>query len=269
MFLDAAFDAIDAFNPAELGTAPFWRGHLPFAGFIVALQKPKVILELGVQNGDSLLAFANALKKYGPPGGKIIGVDAWEGDIHVGKQSSWIYERVRALTESHGERVSLRREYFEDAAKSIADNSVDLLHLDGTHTEEAARADLDLYLSKLSPRGLIIMHDIAVFRQDFGVWRVWLEAKANRPAFSFAHSCGLGVLGIGDTLDGGVKKFLHLEPGERARLRKVFSRLGLLAFHQHTAPGDHARVLPIGDIPPPREAMADEDFAGALATGRW
>ncbi len=269
MILDPAFDAVDAWRPAELGPAPFWRGHLPFAGFLIALQKPQTVLELGVQNGDSLLAFANAMAAHGPTGGRVIGVDAWEGDVHVGAQADWIHDRVRALTCRFGEAVSLRRAYFADAARDIPDGSIDLLHLDGTHTADAARADLDLYLPKLSARGVVVMHDIAVFRQDFGVWKVWLDAKAGRPHFSFAHSCGHGVLGAGNALDEGVIKFLTLADAERARLRKIFSRLGLLAFLERTAPGDHARVLPIGAIAPPCEVAEDAEFSAALAAGRW
>lgn len=269
MILDAAFDAIDSFRPAELGTAPFWRGHLPFAGFIVALLRPQTIVELGVQNGDSLFAFANAMETFGPADGRIIGVDAWEGDDHVGAQAEWIYARVASLAARFGEAVSLRRARFDEAAAAIPDGSVDLLHIDGSHGYEAAAADLALYRPKLSARGVVLMHDIAVFRRDFGVWKVWLEACALGPHFSFSHSCGLGVLGAGPDLDAGIRAFLGSGPDERRRIRKIFSRLGRLALLDHTPPADLLRVLPIGTLAPPPETAAHPEFGIAVETARW
>ena len=267
--IEAAFGAVDCFRAGELGPAPFWRGHLPFAGFIVALQRPNAILELGVQNGDSLFAFANAMATYGPPGGRVIGVDAWAGDPHVGEQADWIYNRVAALAARFGEALTLKRAYFADAVDTIEDGSIDLLHLDGTHTYAQASADLSLYRRKLSPRAIVLMHDIAVFRQDFGVWRLWLEEKAKAPHFSFAHSCGLGVLGAGAQLDDRVAAFIRAGAEERAACRTLFSRLGKLALLEHTPPADLARVLPIGSIPPAADAAQDPEFASALAIGRW
>lgn len=267
--LGAAFDAIDSYRPGELGTAPFWRGHLPFAGFIAALLRPRIVVELGVQNGDSLFAFANAIKAHGPADARVIGIDAWEGDEHVGAQADWIHARVSALAARFGETVSLHRARFDAAAPGIADGSVDLLHIDGSHGYEAAAADLALYRPKLSPRGVVLMHDIAVFRRDFGVWKVWLEASALGPHFSFAHSCGLGVLGAGANLDPDVLAFLDSGPGERRRIRKVFSRLGRLALLDHTGPADLLRVLPIGTLAPPPEALAHPEFGPAIETARW
>ena len=269
MPFSAAFEAIDLFNPSELGGAPFWRGHLPFAGFLIALMKPRTVVELGVQNGDSLFAFSRAMRKFGPHDGSVIGIDAWEGDIHVGAQGEWIYQRVSSIASIFDGLVKLRRAYFVDALDEFDDGSIDLLHLDGTHTYEAARTDFHQYERKLSPRGVVLMHDIAVFRQDFGVWRAFLELKAGRPNFPFAHSCGLGLIGVGEDLDKDVAEFLTLPDHERRAMRKIFSALGRRAFLEHTSVFDQSRVMPIATLPPPAEAAGDSDFSAALQTGRW
>ena len=73
---------------------------------------------------------------------------------------------------------------------------MDLLHLDGFHTYDAARRDYETWSGAVREGGVMLFHDIAVRDpgRGFGVFQLWEELKARFPTAEFAHSSGLGVL---------------------------------------------------------------------------
>jgi hypothetical protein len=129
---------------------------------------------------------------------KCYAVDTWQGDKHASFYGEEVYQDVSAYNESrYASFSSLMRMTFDDAVSRFADGSIDLLHIDGMHTYEAVKHDFDSWFEKLSPKGVVIMHDTNVRDGDFGVWRLWDELKDKFPSFEFRHSYGLGVLFVG------------------------------------------------------------------------
>jgi hypothetical protein len=123
-------------------------------------------------------------------------VDHWLGDEHAGRYGEEVYEEVSRYNDRYYRHFSyLVRKSFDDAVLQFADESIDLLHVDGFHTYEAANHDFRAWLSKVSKGGIILLHDICPKHQDFGVWRLWNEIKAEfADSFEFHHSWGLGIV---------------------------------------------------------------------------
>ena len=89
-----------------------WIGHIPFASFLVEQLKPNQIVELGVYKGDSICAFANAVRELGFDC-QTIGIDTWQGDVHMDYDGDVVYNELRDfLTGQRLEKVELRRGFF-------------------------------------------------------------------------------------------------------------------------------------------------------------
>ena len=180
------------FQPRLFGLGA-WTGHLHFAYDLVATLRPRVVVELGTDRGESYFAFCQAVAENGA-GTRCFAVDTWEGDAHSGGYDETTFAEVSAHHRAHYSDFStLLRMTFDEALAHFAPESIHLLHLDGLHTEEVVRHDLAAWLPKLAPGGILLMHDISVRGRDFGVWKVWEQMPARGRSYTFADGPGLGV----------------------------------------------------------------------------
>lgn len=237
----------------KLLASPWWIGHIPFAFELVARLRPRTIVELGTYSGSSFAAFCQALEAAGVEG-RCHGIDLWEGDIHMGKFDDSLYEGIAAyVAQNHPATGVLVRKDFNAASADFADGSVDLLHIDGTHTYEAVSNDFHTWRPKLSARSVVLFHDVNVTVENvgqpalkFGVRRFFDEVKAAYPHFEFAHCYGLGVLVTGNEVPAEVLELVRAsgEPGFAAyfaeRGEAVSQRFRDMAVPQpqHTPYGD-------------------------------
>ena len=182
--------------PVDLPPSP-WVGHVPFMFVLFQALKPKSYVELGVHNGCSFLAAASAAALY-VPDCRLTGIDTWQGDDHaVYGAGDAILAKLGQTVGAHFTNVSLVRDFFDNHAPKVADQSVDLLHIDGLHTYEAVKHDFETWLPKMTKNGVVIFHDTEVFDKGFGVYQFFDELSAKYPNFKFKHSFGLGVLFLG------------------------------------------------------------------------
>ncbi|MCK7582324.1 MAG: class I SAM-dependent methyltransferase [Chromatiales bacterium] len=191
------YDPIIEDLPEHLAGSDSWTGHIPFAFYLMAALRPAHVVELGVFAGNSLFAFAQAAQKLALPV-RISGVDTWESDPHSGGyDGAAVYQMVLEQQARYPDRVELHQASFDQARAAFAPESVDLLHIDGYHHYEAVSHDFLTWRETLTRAGVVLFHDIAVRRDDFGVWRFWDEIKREygpEQTLEFTHSNGLGVL---------------------------------------------------------------------------
>jgi predicted O-methyltransferase YrrM len=220
-----------ALNPSYVAPSAWWQ-HVPIAHWLVAEIKPNRIVELGTHYGVSFFSFCEAAEKYSPDT-FLYAIDTWEGDAHAGWYSEDVFKRVLEHWASyHRTRARLIRSTFDDAATYFERCSIDILHIDGLHTYEAVKHDLETWLPFLKDDSIVLFHDINVREKDFGVWRLWQELKLS-PEYETAETLnghGLGILIKGN-------KYRNLLEGFSSILGLLTSRGQLLEKLAELTPG--------------------------------
>ena len=247
-------------TPALL-KSPWWIGHIPFAYELVGRLRPSVIVELGTYSGSSFAAFCQAVKACGCET-KCYGVDLWEGDIHMGKFDEELFREISSyVAENFPGIATLIRKDFNEAAKSFDDKSIDLLHIDGTHTFEAVENDFLTWLPKLADRAVVLFHDINVnventgpASQRFGVRKFFDIVKRQYSHFEFLHCWGLGVLIVGKNAAPAVLELVDMSMSPA--FAEYFARKGAIVSNQFDAmhvelPKHGAYGDPLPEVSPP------------------
>jgi GT2 family glycosyltransferase len=194
---DLASHTIILESPRRLTVTSAWTEHIPFAMLLVDLVRPGMIVELGTHAGDSYCAFCQAVQTLEVQA-RCFAVDTWKGDPHAGEYGPEVLDDLRGHHDyQYGRFSSLIQATFDEAVRQFEDGSIDILHIDGYHTYEAVRHDFATWLPKVSPRGLVLLHDTNVRTEGFGIWRFWAEVSQRYPHFEFTHGHGLGVLSVG------------------------------------------------------------------------
>ena len=203
-----------------------WIMHTPFALFLIDILRPKLFVELGTFQGVSYSAFCQAVDQL-KLHTKCYGIDTWEGDPHTGFYGEDVLSDLRGYHAlRYGGFSELIQKTFDDAREDFDDKSIDLLHIDGYHTYEAARHDFENWLPKVSNSGIILLHDIHVYERDFGVWKFWKELKSQYPTFEVEYGCGLGVVAVGRDFPAAIQPLFDMPEGDLQKIRNVFRLLG-------------------------------------------
>ncbi|WP_096700268.1 class I SAM-dependent methyltransferase [Magnetospirillum sp. 15-1] len=224
-------------EPGRIVEPTSWVSHIPFAFWLVRALSPRLIVELGTHTGNSYFSLCQAVRDN-QLSTACFAVDTWTGDSHAGTYGEEIFQSVADHNDAHfGAFSTLIRSTFDDALGHFRDGSVDLLHIDGFHTAEAVAHDFSSWLPKISPRGVVIMHDINVRERDFGAWRIWEELRERYPSLEFLHGHGLGVLAVGGEIAPEIRRLLDCSGDTEtlAHVRKLFSRLGQSLLERHTS----------------------------------
>jgi hypothetical protein len=213
--------------PERLVQFEHWVGHIPFAFWLVKTLRPRRIVELGTHRGNSYSAFCQALAAL-QLNAQAFAVDTWKGDIHMDAEVGVLEDLQAYHNPRFGGFSTLLQMTFDEAREMIENRSIDLLHIDGTHTYEAVKHDFENWKSALSSRSVVLFHDTCVRRDNYGVWRLWNELSARHPSFEFRHSFGLGVLGVGEDLPLTLRKLFAMSEDDRMAptVRALFALSG-------------------------------------------
>lgn len=173
--------------------ASAWKGHRTFAGWLINRVQPKIVVDLGVDYGYSLFSFSEHNI------GTVYGIDSFEGDEHAGHHGDAYDTVIRVIEENQYKNIDVIKGYFDDVVKTW-DKPIDILHIDGLHTYEAAMNDYQKWSPFLTEDGVILMHDVVSFE---GVRKVYEEIPMHK--MFFTHSAGLGVLSKSESLINEVR----------------------------------------------------------------
>jgi hypothetical protein len=137
--------------------------------------QPAVGVEVGVKQG---LFTAYLCSRF--PALRMIAVDPWEvqpagNETYSGWGMAEKYAEFKRRVKPYGDRVTECRMYSVEAAAAV-DGPLDLVFIDAQHDYESCRADVEAWLPKLGPGGLLCGHDYDV--KFPGVMRAVDEAEA-------------------------------------------------------------------------------------------
>jgi predicted O-methyltransferase YrrM len=135
---------------------------------------PEICVEIGVFGGSSIYPTASALKFL--KRGKVYAIDPWmnssclDGYGTNDPNYEW-WSRVD-LNSIYDEFITMLRHFKlgsycmvlrmtgSTALHHFADESIDILHIDGNHTEDIALGDAQMYLPKVKKGGYIWLDDV-------------------------------------------------------------------------------------------------------------
>lgn len=152
-----------------------WCSHSKGSILIDIIQKiqPATIVEIGVWGGKSLIPMAYALKMQGK--GKIYGIDPWssaESVVGMVEESNKVYWSVVDHEAAYFNLLTnLERFGLLDHVQLIRSTSanadpifeIDLLHIDGNHSESSSYLDVTKWAPLVRKGGWIVVDDVSWF----------------------------------------------------------------------------------------------------------
>jgi len=118
----------------------------------------KVGVEVGVASGE----YSRVLLDTNPQM-ELYGVDPWvpyPGYHDYQKESTFekMYQETLKVTEGF-DNYHIIKKFSVDAVKDFKDGSVDFIYLDGNHSGEAVKEDIETWMPKMKKGGIMSGHD--------------------------------------------------------------------------------------------------------------
>jgi predicted O-methyltransferase YrrM len=138
---------------------------------IILEERPKTCVEIGVFGGRSLMPCAAALRHNGE--GEIYGIEAWSPNIAIENATNEVNDDWWSKIDFAG----IKREFYRFAAATNLTShlrlieapsgraaalfdTIDYLHIDGSHSMLNAAEDVILYARKVRSGGIVVFDDV-------------------------------------------------------------------------------------------------------------
>ena len=165
------------------------------------------ICEIGVFQG----AFAQFLYSLMPRA--LVLIDPFEGIVSSGNEDgncvvhadlNKVYDEL-AKKCAPLKNIQLRRGYSQDVLPQYPDSVFDVMYIDGNHSYEGVKSDLEFAIRKVRPGGFICFHDYmmnhtkTVHTYDFGV-------KQAVDEFCAKYGLEIWAFGLDGCVSGAIQK---------------------------------------------------------------
>lgn len=119
---------------------------------------PFTAVEIGSHMGEGLQMLA-ATHLFN----KIHVIEPFKGEEAFNTDFKWTWEEVRQEwdlnTRHFKDIIQLHEAFSYEVVDKFFDNSINLVYIDGDHSYEAVKRDIELYLPKIRNRGILSGHD--------------------------------------------------------------------------------------------------------------
>jgi GT2 family glycosyltransferase len=171
----------------------FYRGgpirfYLPLLYDLVAIEKPKLIVTIGFDEGEAFFTLCQGAREKRIDC-RCVAIRREEGQ----ESDDAIWHAGRAYGEEfYGEAAQFLAGTPADLAENFANDDVDLLLIDDCDSGSIIEDDLTIWKSKLASDAIIVVHGIGLERDD-PPRRAWAEFVSHHPHAAFHEGIGLGV----------------------------------------------------------------------------
>jgi hypothetical protein len=160
-----------------------------------------VICEIGVFLGE----FAQVFLETKPS--KLVLIDPWQGHVGSGDQDGnnfqmYNLDDVYTHISKKAENIScidVRRGFSGNILQQFPDNTFDFIYIDGDHSYEGCKTDLQLSYQKIKPNGIIAGHD---YEMNMTKAKNYYNFGVKQAVDEFCSMYGLTILAKG--MDGCV-----------------------------------------------------------------
>ena len=200
----------------------FYRGgpvrlYLPLLYDLVALEKPKLIVTIGFDEGEAFFALCQAVREKRIEC-RCIAIRRDEDQ----ESEDAVWQAGRAYGEEfYGETAQFLAGAPVDLAKNFANDDVDLLLIDDCDSGSTVRQELAAWKSKLASGAIVVVHGLGLKRDD-APRRAWTEFISHRARAEFREGIGLGVALAGEPGEGQSLLQNQLFAGDRG-LAEIYS----------------------------------------------
>ena len=191
---------VEAIIDHYLATLPGWCTPEKGKRMATLCRGASLCVEIGVFGGRGLTAMALALRDQGF--GRADGIDPYTPDASLEgandpRNDDWwghldyaaIAQAAQVAVDGLAPYALLVRTLSRDAVRAYVDGTIDVIHLDGNHSEECSTEDVTLWVPKVRPGGTWIFDDTDwpttkraqqqlegtgfALAEDHGSWRVY------------------------------------------------------------------------------------------------
>ncbi len=175
-----------------------WKGHEPFAMWLIQKLHPKTTVDIGFDRGLSTIAFAYKNR------GHVFGID-WFQEGNYAQKSFALDAAFRnisnALRFKYAKNIHLIIGPFREVSRKW-DRKIDLLHIDWSHTYFETKLHFDTWAPYLKREGVVLIHDVLSRPEETG--RFFRELPYHK--ILFPHAEGLGVASQDEELIAEIRK---------------------------------------------------------------